>query len=100
MITDAARRRLGIIREVLHELTTPKFGKREIPRWTCRRRRSVIASCGIADRPPAVGARNPSRLQARRQTAHPGRRRQRAAIPGAVGGAGGVNREVRFSRAG
>jgi hypothetical protein len=27
--TDAARRRLGVIREVLHELTTPKFGKRE-----------------------------------------------------------------------
>jgi hypothetical protein len=27
--TDAARRRLGVIREVLHGLTTPKFGKRE-----------------------------------------------------------------------
>src|ERR1700674_625784 len=26
---DAARRRLGVIREVLHELTTPQFGKRE-----------------------------------------------------------------------
>src|SRR5450755_3689231 len=26
---DAARRRLGVIREVLHTLTTPKFGKRE-----------------------------------------------------------------------
>ena len=30
-ITDAARRRLGIIREVLHTLTTPKFGRRDIP---------------------------------------------------------------------
>src|SRR6266481_8746015 len=27
--TDAARRRLGVIREVLHTLTTPRFGKRE-----------------------------------------------------------------------
>ena len=27
--TDAARRRLGVIREVLHRLTTPTFGKRE-----------------------------------------------------------------------
>jgi hypothetical protein len=26
---DAARRRLGVIREVLHTLTTPKFGKRD-----------------------------------------------------------------------
>ena len=26
---DAARRRLGVIREVLHELTAPRFGKRE-----------------------------------------------------------------------
>ena len=26
---DAARRRLGVIREVLHTLTTPTFGKRE-----------------------------------------------------------------------
>ena len=24
--TDAARRRLGVIRDVLHELTTPRFG--------------------------------------------------------------------------
>jgi hypothetical protein len=31
VITDAARRRLGIIREVLHGLTTPKFGRRDIP---------------------------------------------------------------------
>jgi hypothetical protein len=30
-ITDAARRRLGIIRELLHTLTTPKFGRRDIP---------------------------------------------------------------------
>jgi hypothetical protein len=30
-ITDAARRRLGIVREVLHTLTTPKFGRRDIP---------------------------------------------------------------------
>jgi hypothetical protein len=30
-ITDAAQRRLGIIREVLHSLTTPKFGRRDIP---------------------------------------------------------------------
>ncbi|MDP3691653.1 J domain-containing protein [Bradyrhizobium sp.] len=30
-ITDAARRRLGIIREVLHGLTTPKFGRRDLP---------------------------------------------------------------------
>ena len=30
-ITDAARRRLGIIREVLHTLTTPKFGRRDVP---------------------------------------------------------------------
>jgi hypothetical protein len=28
-IRDAARRRLGVIREVLHELTTPQFGKRQ-----------------------------------------------------------------------
>jgi hypothetical protein len=27
--TDAARRRLGVIREVLHTLTTPTFGRRE-----------------------------------------------------------------------
>ena len=26
---DAARRRLGVIREVLHTLTTPQFGKRQ-----------------------------------------------------------------------
>ncbi len=26
---DAARRRLGVIREVLHELTAPRFGKRQ-----------------------------------------------------------------------
>src|SRR5437879_237686 len=26
---DAARRRLGIIRDVLHELTTPRFGQRQ-----------------------------------------------------------------------
>ena len=30
-ITDAARRRLGIIREVLHTLATPRFGRRDIP---------------------------------------------------------------------
>ena len=30
-ITEAARRRLGVIREVLHTLTTPRFGRREIP---------------------------------------------------------------------
>ena len=30
-ITDAARRRLGIIREVLHTLVTPRFGRRDIP---------------------------------------------------------------------
>ncbi len=29
VIQDAARRRLGIIREALHELTTPQFGKRQ-----------------------------------------------------------------------
>ena len=28
---DAARRRLGVIRDVLHSLTTPKFGKRPNP---------------------------------------------------------------------
>jgi hypothetical protein len=28
-IHDAARRRIGVIREALHELTTPRFGKRE-----------------------------------------------------------------------
>ena len=27
---DAARRRLGVLREALHELTTPRFGKRQI----------------------------------------------------------------------
>jgi hypothetical protein len=27
--TDAARRRLGVIRDVLHELTTPRFGQRQ-----------------------------------------------------------------------
>jgi hypothetical protein len=27
---DAARRRLGVVREVLHTLTTPRFGKRQI----------------------------------------------------------------------
>jgi hypothetical protein len=27
---DAARRRLGVIREVLHSLTSPQFGKRQI----------------------------------------------------------------------
>jgi hypothetical protein len=26
---DAARRRLGVIREVLHDLTTPRFGRRQ-----------------------------------------------------------------------
>ena len=30
-ITDAAQRRLEIIREVLHTLTTPRFGRRDIP---------------------------------------------------------------------
>ena len=30
-ITEAARRRLGIIREVLHTLLTPRFGRRDIP---------------------------------------------------------------------
>lgn len=30
-ITGAARRRLGIIREVLHTLLTPRFGRRDIP---------------------------------------------------------------------
>ena len=30
-IAEAARRRLGIIREVLHTLTTPQFGRRDIP---------------------------------------------------------------------
>jgi hypothetical protein len=30
-ITDAAQRRLGTIRDVLHTLTTPKFGRRDIP---------------------------------------------------------------------
>jgi len=30
-ITDAAQRRLGIVRDVLHSLTTPKFGRRDIP---------------------------------------------------------------------
>jgi hypothetical protein len=30
-ITEAARRRLGLVREVLHDLTTPRFGKRDVP---------------------------------------------------------------------
>ena len=30
-IAGAAQRRLGIVREVLHTLTTPKFGRRDIP---------------------------------------------------------------------
>lgn len=30
-IAEAAQRRLGIIREVLHTLTTPRFGRRDIP---------------------------------------------------------------------
>ena len=30
-IIEAARRRLGVIREALNELTTPRFGKRENP---------------------------------------------------------------------
>jgi hypothetical protein len=30
-IAEAAQRRLGIIREVLHALITPKFGRRDIP---------------------------------------------------------------------
>ena len=30
-IADAARRRLGIIREVLHALITPRFGRRDVP---------------------------------------------------------------------
>ena len=30
-ITGAARRRLGVIREALHTLATPKFGRRDIP---------------------------------------------------------------------
>ena len=30
-VTDAARRRLGVIREALHELTTPRFGRRDVP---------------------------------------------------------------------
>lgn len=30
-IAEAARRRLGIIRDVLHDLATPRFGRREIP---------------------------------------------------------------------
>jgi hypothetical protein len=29
-IQEAARRRLGVVREVLHALTTPKFGKRDL----------------------------------------------------------------------
>jgi hypothetical protein len=29
-IEDAARRRLGVIRDVLHGLTTPRFGKRQV----------------------------------------------------------------------
>ena len=33
-VTEAARRRLGIIREVLHTLTTPRFGRRDIPLQT------------------------------------------------------------------
>ena len=28
---EAARRRLGVVREVLHTLTTPRFGKRDTP---------------------------------------------------------------------
>ena len=30
-IMDAARRRLGVIREALHDLTTPRFGRRDVP---------------------------------------------------------------------
>ena len=30
-VADAAQRRLGVIREVLRTLTTPKFGRRDIP---------------------------------------------------------------------
>src|SRR5947208_7867335 len=30
-IADAAQRRLGIVRDVLHTLTAPKFGRRDIP---------------------------------------------------------------------
>ncbi|WP_291867293.1 hypothetical protein [Bradyrhizobium sp.] len=33
-IAEAARRRLGIIRDVLHALTTPRFGRRDIPLTT------------------------------------------------------------------
>ena len=29
--TEAAHRRLGIVRDVLHELATPRFGRRETP---------------------------------------------------------------------
>jgi len=61
---EAARRRLGIIRDVLHTLSTQQFGKRETDPKPLA---PAEADARPAARPPAVWAGNPPGLQARRQ---------------------------------
>ena len=85
---DAARRRLGVIREVLQTLTTPQFGRRQSRREGADAGGESSAALGIAARLPPVRCRNPPGLQASGQARAPGRRRQCAGVSGAVRGAG------------
>jgi len=66
--TDAARRRLGVIREVLHTLTTPTFGKRGNSPKSLTSEERYRQMLGLAARPPPVRAGNPSGLEARGQS--------------------------------
>ena len=90
-IADAAQRRLGIISEVLHTLTTPKFGRRDIPlrQLTPEERHRQLLGLPLDRR--LTLCRNPPRLQARRQIGASGCRRQRAGISGPVGRARGAD---------
>jgi hypothetical protein len=84
---DAARRRLGVVREVLHTLTEPRFGRREqaakLPTLDERHRQTL----GLPfDRGLSI-AENPPGLQACRQDRTSRRRRQRAGFSGTDCGA-------------
>jgi len=79
---DAARRRLGVIREVLHTLTVRQARE---PSEVAHVRGALPADARIAARPPPVRAGNPPGLETRGQDRAPGRRRQHAEISGALG---------------
>lgn len=99
-IADAARRRLGIIREVLHELATPRFGRRDIPVKTPSPEERYRLLLGLPlDRRLSVPEIHRAWKRAAK-SAHPDAGGSAQAFLALSAAREALIREVRFSRAG